>query len=177
MGSITQIDISHHRLPLDPPFPAAWDPQPRTHFPVTIVQVHDDAGNVGIGSGDAMQGFAGNEAHFIGEDPLARERHAAVLANIEFHAGRPWPLDVALWDLAGRLVDRAVWHLLGGSGPRVRVYASSGTHRPLPAMVAMVRSVRDAGFRRSRSASGVRPSTTTSPCFGPSATKSATPSS
>jgi len=113
---------------------------------VTIVQVHDDAGNVGIGSGDSMHGFAGNEGHFIGRDPLDIERHAAVLGNIDFHAGRPWPLDVALWDLAGKLADRPVWQLLGGGSSRVRVYASSGTHRPLLAMVAMARSLRDAGF-------------------------------
>ena len=29
MRAITRIEISHHRLPLDPPFPASWDPQPR----------------------------------------------------------------------------------------------------------------------------------------------------
>ena len=101
--AIARIDISHHRLPLDPPFPASWDPRPRTHFPATIVRVTDDAGHVGIGSGDAMYGFADYETHFLGQDPLDLERHAAVLANIDFHAGRPWPLDVALWDLAGQI--------------------------------------------------------------------------
>lgn len=146
MGAITRIDISHHRLPLDPPFPAAWDPQPRTHFPATIVQIHDDAGRVGIGSGDAMHGFAGNERYFIGHDPTDLERHAAVLANIDFHAGRPWPLDIALWDLAGRIADRPVWDLVGGRADRVRAYVSSGVHRSADEMVALARSVRDAGF-------------------------------
>ena len=55
---ITRIEITHHQLPLDPPFPASWDPQPRTKFPATIVRVHDDEGHVGIGSGDSMHGFA-----------------------------------------------------------------------------------------------------------------------
>ena len=64
MSAITLIEVSHHRLPLDPPFPAAWDPQPRRWFPATIVRVHDDAGHVGIGSGDEMHGFAGYERLF-----------------------------------------------------------------------------------------------------------------
>ena len=103
MPTITRIEITHHQLPLDPPFPASWDTRPRTQFPATIVRVFDDAGNYGIGSGDSMYGFSDYQRYFIGEDPLNIERHAAVLANIEFHAGRPWPLDVALWDLIGKI--------------------------------------------------------------------------
>lgn len=146
MTAIVRIEISHHRLPLDPPFVASWDPRPRTHFPATVVQVHDDAGRVGVGSGDAMYGFADYESYFIGEDPLELERHAAVLANIEFHAGRPWPLDVALWDLAGKIADRPVWELLGGRVGSVRTYASSAVHRPIADMVEVARRVTDLGF-------------------------------
>ncbi len=146
MTTITRIDITHHRLPLDPPFVASWDPQPRTHFPATIVRVHDDQGHVGVGSGDSMYGFVDYEAHFIGEDARDLERHAAVLANVEFHAGRPWPLDVALWDLAGQVSDRPIWDLVGGRGRRVRAYASSAVHRPVADMVAMARRARALGF-------------------------------
>jgi L-alanine-DL-glutamate epimerase-like enolase superfamily enzyme len=146
VSTITRIDISHHRLPLDPPFPASWDTVPRTHFPATIVRVHDDAGHVGIGSGDAMYGFADYEHHFIGRDPLELERHAAVLANIDFHAGRPWPLDIALWDLAGKVVDEPIWSMLGGHIDRVRAYASSGVHRPVGEMIDLARRVQALGF-------------------------------
>jgi len=146
MSQIVRIEVSHHRLPLDPPFVASWDPRPRTNFPATVVQVHDDAGRVGVGSGDAMYGFADYESYFIGEDPLELERHAAVLANIEFHAGRPWPLDVALWDLAGKIADRPVWDLLGGRDGRVRAYASSGVHRPLADMVGVAQRAVALGF-------------------------------
>ena len=85
MGAITRIEIGHHRLPLAPPFPAAWDPRPRTHFPATVVRVHDDAGHVGVGSGDTMYGFADFQSFFLGEDPLDLERHGSVLANVDFH--------------------------------------------------------------------------------------------
>ena len=54
---ITAIEIQRLRLPLDPPFFAAWDPVPRRAFDATIVRVKTDAGLVGIGSGDTMAGF------------------------------------------------------------------------------------------------------------------------
>jgi L-alanine-DL-glutamate epimerase-like enolase superfamily enzyme len=146
VSAITRIEISHHRLPLDPPFVAAWDPRPRTHFPATVVRVQDDRGHVGVGSGDAMYGFADYESWFIGEDPLDLDRHGAVLANVGFHAGRPWPLDVALWDLAGQITDRPTWQMVGGHDRRVRAYASSGVRRPAAEMVAVARRAHERGF-------------------------------
>jgi len=146
MSTITKIEITHHRLPLDPPFPASWDTRPRTHFPATIVRVHDSEGRVGIGSGDAMYGFADYERYFIGEDPLDIDRHAAVLANIEFHAGRPWPMDLALWDLIGKIKGQPVWRLLGGTDNKVRAYASSGVHRSIDDMVQVAKRCIERGF-------------------------------
>ena len=146
MSTITRIEITHHRLPLDPPFPASWDTVSRTHFPATIVRVFDDAGRCGIGSGDSMYGFADYQKYFIGQDPTNIDRHAAVLANIEFHAGRPWPLDLALWDLIGKINGEPVWKMLGGFSNKIRAYASSGVHRPIADMVTVARQARDLGF-------------------------------
>ncbi|WP_207005656.1 mandelate racemase/muconate lactonizing enzyme family protein [Trinickia mobilis] len=143
---ITRIDITHHQLKLDPPFPASWDSQPRRKFPATIVRVHDDAGHAGIGSGDAMYGFADYEHLFIGADPLDLPRHSAVLDNIGFHAGRPWPLDIALWDLAGKIRGEPCWKMMGGRAKRVRAYASSGVHRHPDDMAKMARHVIERGF-------------------------------
>jgi L-alanine-DL-glutamate epimerase-like enolase superfamily enzyme len=126
---IAAVAISHHRLPLSPAFNASWDTKPRVHFDATIVRVTTDSGLVGVGSGDRMLGFEGHESLFVGEDPLALERHYRVLANIDFHYGRCWPLDLALWDLAGKILGAPCWKLLGGLARRVRAYASSGTLR------------------------------------------------
>ena len=128
-AKITGIEISHHRLPLDPPFNASWDTQPRRIFDATIVRVSTDAGITGIASGDTMLGFAGHEHLFVGQDALAIERHWRILSNIQFHWGRPWPLDLALWDLAGKITGQPVWKLLGGLSGTVKAYASSGTLR------------------------------------------------
>jgi L-alanine-DL-glutamate epimerase-like enolase superfamily enzyme len=146
MSEIVAIDITHHQLALEPAFPASWDPQPRTKFPVTIVRVRDSDGREGVGSGDVMYGFADYARYFIGKPAGDLERHAAVLANIEFHAGRPWPLDLALWDLAGKTAGQPVWRLLGGTSPRLRVYASSGVRRSVGEMVEMAERVLADGF-------------------------------
>ena len=98
---IGAIRLQRLRVPLDPPFPAAWDPVPRTSFAVTIVRVETDEGIVGIGSGDTMDGFEAFEHLFVGQDPLAIARHVRVLETIDFHAGRYWPLEAALWDIVG----------------------------------------------------------------------------
>jgi L-alanine-DL-glutamate epimerase-like enolase superfamily enzyme len=126
---IAAIAISHHRLPLEPPFNASWDTRPRTHFDATIVRVTTNTGLTGVASGDRMLGFAGHEPLFIGQDPLALERHHRILSNIDFHYGRCWPLDLALWDLTGKILGAPCWKLLGGRSNRVRAYASSGTLR------------------------------------------------
>ncbi len=146
MSEIAAIEITHHQLPLDPAFPASWDPQQRTKFPVTIVRVRDSDGREGVGSGDVMYGFADYARYFIGQPAGDLERHAAVLANIEFHAGRPWPLDLALWDLAGKTAGQSVWRMLGGTSPRLRVYASSGVRRPAAQMAEMAASLVAEGF-------------------------------
>jgi L-alanine-DL-glutamate epimerase-like enolase superfamily enzyme len=132
---IRSITVTHHRLELRPPFPAAWDPEPRHGFPVAIVRVGDDSGAEGFGVGDPVRGLADYEHLFIGSDPLDLGRHSRVLDNVAFLDGRPWPFENALWDLAGKLTDRPIWKMVGGHGNELDLYASFGTHRD-PAVTA-----------------------------------------
>jgi D-galactarolactone cycloisomerase len=127
---ITGIELQRLRLPLQPPFHAAWDPDPRTRFDATIVRVRTDEGLTGIGSGDTMAGFEEFEHLFVGTDPLALAAHGRTLETISFHAGRYWPLEAALWDLAGKAMGVPVATLLGGSSDRIPAYASLGELRP-----------------------------------------------
>jgi L-alanine-DL-glutamate epimerase-like enolase superfamily enzyme len=143
---IAAIAVTHHRLPLAPPFLPSWDTRPRHHIDATIVRVTTDTGLVGLGSGDAMIGFDGYADLFIGQDPMALERHYRVLSHVSFHAGRCWPLDLALWDLAGKITGQPVWKLLGGLSSRVRAYASSGTLRDPAALADAAQRFADEGF-------------------------------
>ncbi len=144
---ITAIRLQPLSVPLDPPFPAAWDPVPRTRFPVTIVRVETDAGVVGIGSGDTMDGFAPFEHLFVGEDPLAIARHVRSLETIDFHAGRFWPLEVALWDIAGQVAGLPVATLFGGASDGIPAYASCGMILPPSERAESALRLRDEGFR------------------------------
>jgi L-alanine-DL-glutamate epimerase-like enolase superfamily enzyme len=144
---ITAIEITQHQLPLDPPFHPSWSSRPRTKFDATIVRVHTDSGLTGIGSGDYMLGFAGHEHVFVGEDPLRLERHWRALDHINFHYGRCWPLDLALWDLAGKIAGQPCWKLLGGLRARIACYASSGTLRSPDELAALAERVIAKGFK------------------------------
>ena len=126
---ITAIRVDRLRLPLDPPFYAAWDPDPRRSFDATIVRVETDSGLVGVGSGDTMNGFDDFVQLFVGRDALAIERHARVLETVSFHAGRYWPLEAALWDLFGQACGQPVAALLGGARSELPAYASWGSLR------------------------------------------------
>ena len=144
---ITAIRLQRVRVPLDPPFLAAWDPVPRTVFPVTIVRVETDEGVVGIGSGDTMDGFEAFEHLFLGWDPLAIARHVRVLETIDFHAGRYWPLEVALWDIAGQVTGLPVATLFGGAVDGIPAYASCAMLLPASERAESAVRMREEGFR------------------------------
>lgn len=144
---IEKIEVSRHRLPLDPPFPAAWDSRARTAFDVAIVKVITADGAVGVGVGGAMDGIERHYELFVGHDPLDLDRHAAVLANLDFHGNRPWALDVALWDLVGKIRKQPVWRLLGGNSGSVPCYASTGVLRGKNALAEAARVLSGKGFK------------------------------
>jgi L-alanine-DL-glutamate epimerase-like enolase superfamily enzyme len=144
---ITRIRVQQLRLPLEPPFHAAWDPAPRTCFDAAIVRVETDEGLTGIGSGDTMSGFGAYEHLFLDRDPLALTRHARTLETISLHAGRYWPLEAALWDIAGQALGVPVATLLGGASDRLAAYASLGELRPPAARAEDAQALLGAGFR------------------------------
>jgi L-alanine-DL-glutamate epimerase-like enolase superfamily enzyme len=144
---ITAIRLDRMRLPLDPPFRAAWDPVPRGHFDATLVRVETDEGVTGYGSGDTMDGFEAFEDLFIGRDPLQVASHAAVIETIGFHAGRYWPLEAALWDITGKVAGLPVSVLFGGASRSVRAYASFGELKRPRQRAEAATAARAAGFR------------------------------
>jgi D-galactarolactone cycloisomerase len=146
---ITRIRLERRTLPLDPPFVAAWDPNPRTSFEATIVFVETDEGITGIGSGDTMEGFERYENHFVGRSALDIAHHQAILEMLarQRQGGRFWPLEAALWDLAGKAEGKPVVELLGGSPATIQAYASTGSQLPPAERAESALALREEGFQ------------------------------
>ncbi|WP_285135503.1 mandelate racemase/muconate lactonizing enzyme family protein [Microbacterium sp. lyk4-40-TSB-66] len=144
---ITDIELTRLNLPLDPPFRAAWDPQPRTDFPATLVTVRTDDGLVGYGSGDTMDGFDAYRSLFIGTDPMQILLQVRRIETINFHGGRYWPLEAALWDIIGKVAGLPVSVLFGGARDRLPAYASSGELKSPAERAEVALAAREAGFR------------------------------
>ena len=159
---IADITLDRLRLELDPPLLAAWDPSPRRHFDATIVRVHTDEGITGIGSGDTMTGFESVRELFVGEDPCDIVRHVKAIETANFHGGRYWPLEAALWDIIGQAAGLPVATLFGNAARSVPAYASSAELKSPQERVAAAWQAREAGFQalkiridRNRVAEGV----------------------
>ena len=106
-----------------------------------------DEGVTGYGSGDTMDGFEPYEALFTGRDPLAIADPRRTIESIGFHAGRYWPVEAALWDIAGQATGQPVSVLFGGAERRLPVYASFGEARPPQARAEAAVAAVEAGFR------------------------------
>ena len=144
---ITAIRLDRMRLPLDPPFSAAWDPVPRRHFDATLVRVDTDDGITGYGSGDTMDGFAPFADLFIGRDPGQIVSHVRTLETISFHACRYWPLEAALWDIIGKACGQPVSALFGGACASLPAYASFGEMKSPGERADAALAAQAAGFR------------------------------
>ena len=123
---IAAIETRLYRYPLDPPFRAAWDPGPRTYQDATLVIVRSDDGVEGYASGDTLPDRALLERLLVGLNAMETSVVREICETVDFHHGRNWTLEVALWDLVGRALDEPLWRHLGGRRERILAYASSG---------------------------------------------------
>ena len=127
MAAITAIETRDYRYPLDPPFRAAWDPEPRTHQDATVVLVSTDEGITGVASGgDGLPDRALLERLLVGVDVRETDAVGEICETVDFHGARPWAVEIAVWDALGKLVGSSVASLLGGRNDRLRAYASTG---------------------------------------------------
>jgi L-alanine-DL-glutamate epimerase-like enolase superfamily enzyme len=124
---IAAVDLRHYAVALEPPFRAAWDPVPRTRSEATLVIVRADDGTAGYGSGSgALPDAELLSELLVGLDPRRTEVVRELCETVDLHGGRSWAVEVAVWDLVGRLLGEPLWRLLGGRSDRLVAYASSG---------------------------------------------------
>ena len=111
-----------------------------------LVTIHTDEGIEGHSFLGKQIEFASSDAAslirylkpvLIGEDPMNRERlFRAIWRRRRLSSIRAvGALDVALWDLVGKILGAPVWQILGGFREKVPVYCSSD-HLPSPSAYA-----------------------------------------
>jgi len=145
--NITDIEIRVLEYPLERPFVSTWQPMPTVNHRAHIVFIHTDEGITGIGSGGVPVRWDVARLFLLGQDPFAIEQHVQNMRSFAFFIGRPWPLEVALWDIIGKATGQPIYKLLGGGQQRLKAYASTGELRSPEQRVEDALRLRDEGFR------------------------------
>ncbi|MCS7008266.1 MAG: hypothetical protein NZL88_11995, partial [Gaiellaceae bacterium] len=144
---IAAIETRIYRVPLDPPFRAAWDPEPRAHQDATVVVVRSDDGIEGYASGDGLPDRELLARLLVGRRVEDTASLHEILETIDFHHGRNWIVEVAVWDLLGHAHGVPLWRLLGGTRDRILAYASTGELVDADERVRRCLELRDRGVR------------------------------
>jgi D-galactarolactone cycloisomerase len=172
IADIRTITLSYK---CEPPYASAFGVQARRG--ALLVEVETDDGIVGIGEAGVGGGATAAciekdlKPMLIGEDPLMIEglwqkmfvrtrqygRRGVVMNAIS-------GIDIALWDIAGKVAKLPVYKLLGACRDRIEVYASGGFYeegKGVDGIAAEAEGYRARGFKGMKMKIGRNPSTGT----------------
>ncbi len=168
---ITQITSVPVQIPINPKRAIRSGRGSHTSSPFLIVQVRTDEGVVGLGEVSCTATWSG-EDHFtaarmidtylapllIGQDPTQIERLTNIMARaIANNAFTRSAIEIALWDILGKVANLPLYRLLGGA---VRDFVTtkfsvSGLEGPRAAEIAQWAV--DQGFRTMKVKVGIQP--------------------
>ena len=120
--------------------------------PASVVEVRTDNGLVGWGEGGGVLSSTEVEDHVIGRSPFDYEVIYDNLSHGGTRSSQACGVEIALWDLMGKALDKPVHQLLGGARrSSVTAYASGFFELEgldhVPSVVDEAKRCRDAGFR------------------------------
>ncbi len=135
------------------------------HTPYVFVRVLTDAGITGLGEAtleykpEAVMGALRALRDFlVGKDPTMIEHLWQAIYRLSFYRGGPvlnsalGGVDIALWDIKGKLLGAPIWNLLGGpTRERIRVYTHFGGKTPAES-AEQAKKLVAAGFRALKTA-------------------------
>jgi L-alanine-DL-glutamate epimerase-like enolase superfamily enzyme len=149
---ITQVDLWHVSVPTPAPFYPSWIPGfPQTENRFTLVRLRTASGLEGWSAGPAM----GRERAGLGEllgpyllgeradDIVSIQQRVREMGYLGWRIG--W-LEPACWDIVGKARGKPVYELLGGTGGKVKLYASTGEVKTGAQRVDEVRARLAEGF-------------------------------
>jgi D-galactarolactone cycloisomerase len=150
---ISRVHSRVLELPLPDEFRPAWGrDQIQRSFLVTLVEVETDAGVTGITAAEA-----GPEAaisidrfvtpHLMGQDATAPERLTQVLRAAEILGSPVYCIEIALWDIVGKVAGLPVSKLWGAFADRVPAYCATGEVRSPESRVHDCHGILADGFK------------------------------
>ncbi|HEX9532809.1 MAG TPA: mandelate racemase/muconate lactonizing enzyme family protein [bacterium] len=140
-------------VPLPQPFYPAWAPGvEETQLRFVYVRIDTDADVYGIAG---HQFFGAEEdcvariaTYLVREDPLRLEKHGATLRYLwPYFGAAVWFIEVALWDILGKVARMPIYKLLGNARDKVVAYADTGQNLAPARRASDARRLRDEGFR------------------------------
>ena len=151
---IDRIELFHIAIPLQKPFYPAWIPgYPQTVNRFTLARLTTSDGIQGLAAGVAFererQGLGSLLGpYLIGLDPTDIATGRQRIREAGYLGWNNYWLEAAFWDVLGKVENKPLWQLLGGTaGGRVPVYASTGeVHAPLKRAEEVLR-LKEQGFR------------------------------
>lgn len=151
--TITRVRSRVLDLPLPADFHPAWGRgQVQRSFLVTLVEVETRAGVTGVTAAEAgLEAAISIERfvtpHLIGQDASRPERLTTVLKDAEILGSPVYCVEIALWDIVGKLAGLPVSKLWGAHSDRVPAYCATGEVRSPAARVEDCRRILDDGFK------------------------------
>ena len=153
---IERIELWHVNVPLPAPFWPSWIPgYPQTHVAQTFARFYASDGLIGETGGPAFTTERSGLGQLLGGfllgmrvDDMAGFRKR--LREASYLGWRNWWLEAAWWDFAGKLAGKPVYRLLQEREEtvnRARVYASTGSLRPLVERRPYLDEIRVMGIR------------------------------
>jgi L-alanine-DL-glutamate epimerase-like enolase superfamily enzyme len=140
---ITKLEIHEYEYTLEDMgrdyngFNLVYEPGGKATARGKILRIFTDAGIIGeyAGGSDAEYSTLKGFLHYlIGKSALERERIYSDVRRALRQVARIGiaPIDIALWDIAGKLYDAPIYKLLGGYKESIPCYASTyhGDHQP-----------------------------------------------
>jgi L-alanine-DL-glutamate epimerase-like enolase superfamily enzyme len=136
MAEITRIESTEFSYPLEDVgtdghgFNLVYEPGTTTERKLFALRIHTDEGIAGEYVGGNSPGAAQVNMfadYLVGEDPLRRERHWSELKRAlrKYDRMGIGPVDIALWDFAGKYYDAPIHELLGTYRETFPAYAST----------------------------------------------------
>ncbi|QUL80659.1 mandelate racemase/muconate lactonizing enzyme family protein [Brevibacterium sp. SMBL_HHYL_HB1] len=144
---ITEMRSWDLLIPYAEPFRPSWQPGVvRKDREFTLVAVTVEDGTVGYAGVDQFRSSEVKryvEPYLLGESVYDVEHHAETLRN----AGFCWFIDMALWDIIGKLTNKPIHEIWGRVRDSVPAYASTGARGNPDERAELIRHYRDQGFK------------------------------